>query len=360
MPGVYLSYPFCSQKCSFCNFASGVFPASMAADYLRVLEQELADQRWPWRPETVYLGGGTPSSMDPEDLARLLAKIPGRPWVEATLESAPGTIDLGKARAWREMGLDRVSLGVQSFVREELARTGRRHDAAMVESDVAILREAGFEHINIDLIAGLPAQTRASWRESLQWIERLAPDHVSVYLFEIDEDSRLGREVILGGHRYGADVVPNDDTMAELYETAVSELARMGIARYEISNFARPGCESHHNLKYWLREPYLGFGADAHSFDGTWRWQNPESMRDYVGRKEQPERTQADAREEHFFVGLRLSNGIEPEPEEWQAYQEPIRRFVSAGLLETDGRRLRLSDRGVLLSNEVLQEFVTA
>ena len=148
-------------------------------------------------------------------------------------------------------GINRVSLGVQSFVQRELARTGRKHTAEIVEREIAVLRAAGIANINIDLIAGLPGQSRESWRESLAWIEKLAPPHVSVYMLEVDEDSRLGAEVLLNGKRYGAPDVPTEELTAELYETAVAELARMGIERYEISNFARPGFESRHNLKYW-------------------------------------------------------------------------------------------------------------
>jgi len=364
MPGVYLSYPFCAQKCTYCNFASAVLPAGLEREYLQALSAEIAAQHWSWQPETIYLGGGTPSRMEASDLDRILSAIPGKPWREATIEVAPGAVTPERAAGWARAGLNRASLGVQSFVQRELARTGRKHTSEIVAREVEVLRQAGLGNFNIDLIAGLPGQTVASWRESLQWIERLEPPHVSVYMLEIDDDSRLGHEVLLNGKRYGAPEVPADELTAELYEIAVSELERTGIHRYEISNFARPGFQSVHNLKYWRLEPYLGFGADAHSFDGVMRSQNVESAAEYVDcwKRNQPPRvasTPANQAEERFFVGLRLSEGIRPRPQDWLRFDTPIRRFVDEGLLARDGERLRLTNRGVMLSNEIFAEFIT-
>jgi oxygen-independent coproporphyrinogen III oxidase len=402
MPGVYISYPFCAQKCTYCNFASGVFPRELEPRYVNSLVSEIEQHRWHWQPETIYLGGGTPSGMATGDLDRILGSLPngrvseprasstpgddrksctgkhrleehrtggasasGGQWKEATIEVAPGTVTEERAAAWARAGINRVSLGVQSFDQRELARTGRKHTPEIVEREIATLRSAGLANINVDLIAGLPGQTRASWSESLSWIERLHPPHVSIYMLEIDEDSRLGSEVLLNGKRYGAPDVPSDELTAELYETAVERLASIGIDRYEISNFARPGFESLHNLKYWQLEPYAGFGADAHSFDGAVREQNIESPRDYVDRLEsgQPARldaTSANTAEERFFVGLRLTQGIQPLAEEWIQFEQPIARFIAEGLLARDGSRLRLTDRGVLFSNEVFAEFITS
>ena len=357
MPGVYLSYPFCAQKCTYCNFASGVFPREMERRYVTRLAGEIRGHAWQWTPDTVYLGGGTPGMMATEDLAGVLELIPGRPWAEATLEVAPGSVTPERARAWAACGVNRVSLGVQSFVEREIRRTGRKHSAQTVADEIGVLRAAGIQNVNVDLIAGLAAQTEASWRESLDWIERLAPEHVSVYMLEVDEDSRLGKELLVGGVRYGAAETPGEDASAEFYEIAVARLAAMGIPRYEISNFARPGFESRHNLKYWRLEPYAGFGADAHSFDGAMRRQNPESVEAYLAG-EAVEETPAHLDEERFFVGLRLTAGVRPTPAEWRRHERPIQRFLDAGLLETSGGVLRLTDRGVLLSNEVFQEFL--
>ena len=357
MAGVYLSYPFCAQKCTYCNFASGVFPAEQARRYVAALGDELRAHCWEWTPETVYLGGGTPSMLPLEEVADLLELVPGKPWREATIEAAPGTVTAERARAWKQYGITRVSLGVQSFVEAEIRRTGRRHTTETVEREIEILREYGIGNVNVDLIAGLSAQTAAQWAESLDWIDRLAPPHVSVYMLEVDEDSRLGKELLLGGTRYGAADAPGEEETAEFYESAVERLAHLGIARYEISNFARPGFESRHNLKYWRLEPYAGFGADAHSFDGHLRWHNAETVREYLEGRPVAS-TPARLDEERFFVGLRLTEGIEPEPAEWRRYETTIRRFLDDGLLESDGGRLRLSGRGILLSNEVFQEFL--
>jgi oxygen-independent coproporphyrinogen-3 oxidase len=363
MAGVYISYPFCGQKCTYCNFASGVLPRSLEESYIEALQSEIAGYEWMWRPETLYLGGGSPSRIKPEVFEKVLAAVPGRPWREATLEVAPGDVTAEKARLWRDTGITRVSLGVQSFVQREIARTGRKHSAEVVATEVGLLRQSGIERINIDLIAGLAGQTTASWCESLQWIERLQPEHVSVYMLEVDEDSRLGRELLRGSGRYGADDVPHEEVVIALYEHAVDHLASLGLQRYEISNFSRPGCESLHNLKYWRLEPYAGFGTDAHSFDGCVRRRNVESAAEYVERWQRGEsscveETPANTGEERFFVGLRLSEGVQPLPEEWRRFATPIHRFLDEGLLETEGQYLRLTRQGVLLSNEVFQEFV--
>lgn len=340
-----------------------MFPRALEEEYVLALEKEISDYAWHWTPETVYLGGGTPSQLNPDVLARLLAVVPGRPWAEATMEAAPGTVTPELARAWRETGITRVSLGVQSFVQKELASTGRKHTAATVEREMAVLAEAGIHEINIDLIAGLAGQTEESWRESLAWIERLRPSHASVYMLEIDADSRLGQEVLLNGKRYGAPDIPSDERIAEFYEEAVARLRVADLPRYEISNFARPGSESRHNLKYWRLEPYAGFGVDAHSLEQGVRRQNVDDVKEYVERwrrGESPcsETTLANPAEERFFVGLRLAEGIRPRPEEWRRFDAPIRRFLEDGLLEAEDGMLRLTGRGVLLSNEVFQEFV--
>ncbi len=352
MAGVYISYPFCAQKCTYCNFASGVFPRDLEARYIEAVRDELRRAEWQWAPGTVYLGGGTPSLIDPSVFLDL---VPGRPWREATLEAAPGGITADRVAPWVRAGINRVSLGVQSFVQRELARTGRKHTAEIVASEVAILRAAGIESINIDLIAGLPGQSRRSWAESLDWLERIGAPHASVYMLEVDDDSRLGHEILLGGKRYGASDVPSDDEIAEFYETAVERLAGMGLARYEISNFARTGFESRHNLKYWRREPYLGFGADAHSFDGRRRWSNEESVENYLDSGARGRDSVCDPVSERFFLGLRMSEGIGGP---WSPFEDIVDRFVRDGLMEIVEGRLRLTSRGVMVSNEVFKEFV--
>jgi oxygen-independent coproporphyrinogen-3 oxidase len=362
VPGVYISWPFCSQKCTYCNFASGVLPRELEDRYFSALLREISAHCLDSNPETLYLGGGTPSAMDTDRLRRLLADLPG-PWRESTIEAAPGSLTSERVDAWMKSGINRVSLGVQSFVGQELHRTGRKHSAEVVAKDVALLRGMGLSNFNIDLIAGLPGQHEASWIESLDKAIELDPPHVSVYMLEVDDDSRLGSEILLGGKRYGASDVPSDDRIADFYETAVDRLANNGIHRYEISNFARVGAESIHNLKYWKREPYFGFGSDAHSFDGKSRWQNVESAREYVTQYETAGSARSatyapDPREEKFFVGLRLSEGVRPDAADWLRFGPALDRFLSMGVLERVSGNLRLTPRGVMVSNEVFQEFL--
>ncbi len=315
-------------------------------------------------PDTLYLGGGTPSGIDPPAIHRLLGGLKVS-WKEATVEAAPGTLTAERIRAWRENGIDRVSLGVQSFVRGELARTGRKHDASTVQSDVALLRAHSIHNISIDLIAGLPGQNSESWRVSLEALAALEVPHASVYMLEVDDDSRLGSEILLGGKRYGAFDVPTDDQIAAFYETAVDFLAHRGLRRYEISNFAHPGSESLHNLKYWHREPYLGFGSDAHSFDGVTRWQNVETALEYVERAEKGEAvrvdsTRPDPMEEKFFVGLRLTEGVQPNDADWLRFGTAFEHHIATGMIESTDGRLRLTNRGIMVSNEIFQEFLAA
>ncbi|MBM3758020.1 MAG: radical SAM family heme chaperone HemW [Acidobacteria bacterium] len=355
MAGVYISWPFCAQKCTYCNFASGVFPKALEGEYVDALIREIRAAEWRWTPDTLYIGGGTPSLIDHETLDRLLRELPGNPWAEATLEAAPGAL------APISPHFNRVSLGAQSFVDAELRRTGRKHTAAIVEENVAQMRAQGIANFNIDLIAGLPGQTAGSWETSLEWVARLDPPHVSVYMLEVDEDSRLGLEILNDGPRYGARDVPADEAIVAMYERATERLQELGIERYEISNFAKPGFESKHNLKYWRLEPYIGFGADAHSFDNCSRWRNVETAAAYAAAADPSiEITRANPDEERFFVGLRLREGIEPSPSEWLAHEPAITRFLNQGLFEKDGPRLRLSPRGILLSNEIFQEFLAA
>ncbi len=359
MCGVYISYPFCQQKCSFCNFASDVESLEARELYHAALLAEIRSHVWHQVPQTVYFGGGTPSLMPETLLAQIMHEIPREKLSEVTLECAPGTLTKEAVQAWLEHGVNRVSLGVQSFVSEELRLTGRRHSAETIRQDIQVLRDQGLQNLNLDLIAGLPEQTSRSWNVSLDWLERLQPPHVSVYIFEQDEESRLGKELSIGGVRYGAARMPDEDAMADLYEQAVARLARLGIERYEISNFARSGFESRHNLKYWQLESYTGFGLDAHSFDGVRRWSNPDALAQYLNSPLLgAESTAIDPAEEHFFVGLRLMRGIEPTAAEWSRFAQPVERWINAGMLERAGSRLRLSSAGVLLSNEIFQDFV--
>lgn len=378
--GLYISVPFCRAKCTYCNFASGVFPASEHGRYVDRVCAELMGARTqaerlgcqlPERVGSVYLGGGTPSTLEPDRLRQIFQMIreclhPEED-AEITVECAPGQIAPDFLKALVEVSTIRVSLGVQSMVDAEAAATGRMHTQAIVEQDVRRLHDAGLA-VNVDLIAGLPGQTMASWNESLEALCALNVAHASLYMLEVDEDSRLGRELIGGGARYGAGLVPADDTVAAMYEAGCSRLAQAGLAQYEISNFARPGAESRHNLCYWRREPYLGIGLDAHSMlrsnDGNVvRFGNPDDLGLYLAGDAKPELEwvdRANQLEEAWFLGLRLVEGISLTAMRQEfgegaisAFDAVIAELTADGLLIESGDRVALTMRGRMLSNEI-------
>jgi oxygen-independent coproporphyrinogen-3 oxidase len=322
--------------------------------------------------DTVYMGGGTPSLLDPVHLRNILDAIRSTftaELMEVTLEADPETIEAGKAAAWVRAGINRISFGLQSFSDKELVAAGRMHRRADIYRAVPILREAGIRNISFDLIAGLPHQSKESWRQSLEELGTLAPEHVSVYLLEIDEESRLGKELLQGGGKYSAGAVPSEDEMADFYEMAQGELRAAGYHHYEISNWAKPGFESRHNLKYWRRDAYLGFGAGAHSFSGTERWANAHHAADYVtavqgGRLpvEQHETLTAEsALEEELFLGLRQLDGIDVrriERDYGVTLGERFERLTSAGLIERKHNIVRLAPKKLSVSNEAFVELL--
>ncbi|HTV04648.1 MAG TPA: radical SAM family heme chaperone HemW [Acidobacteriaceae bacterium] len=384
--GLYVSIPFCRSKCTYCNFASGVFPASYFERYVERLEADLRVIRkqadvWgaelPQRVDSIYLGGGTPSLLPSELMRKLFAAVRSEfaidPDTEITVECAPGQLEDTTLEAMAKCGVNRISFGVQSFIDDEAKHTGRLHTRAIALRDVERVRAAGVRRVNLDLIAGLPGQTQASWRESLDVLCSAKPDHASVYMLEVDDDSRLGREIGAGGLKYYAPQVPADDAIAEMYAEAVNLLAAHGLPQYEISNFAQAGSESQHNLKYWLRKPYLGLGLDAHSM-----------LQDHAGRAlrfatndelelflespgwDKPQRlTREEELEEAWFLGLRLNTGVRLSALRAEFGEKPVRSFdpVLAGLaadrlIERDGDRVRLTLAGRLLSNEVFGRFL--
>jgi oxygen-independent coproporphyrinogen-3 oxidase len=381
--GIYISVPFCRSKCSFCNFASGVFSREKMSGYVaRVREEIVASEALARRLEanferkvdSVYLGGGTPTTLSPEQLRQLFRAVyesfDVRPAAEVTIECAPGTLRPNILEALLDSGVNRVSLGTQSFIDEEIKSVGRLHTAEQALSDISVLREHGIRNLNLDLIAGLPHQNAESWRVSLQRVIESDAPHVSVYMLEIDEDSRLGRELLAGGTRYHAHHVPDPDLSADMYLEAIDCLSSAGLMQYEISNFARPGSESRHNLRYWIRQPYLGFGLDAHSmlaaaqpseeFECV-RFGNPDDLEAYLADSHSHSLTQVsqqEAAEESMFLGLRLNDGIDLLSSTAQCFEFEIRELAALGLVEQIGNRLRLTARGRLLSNEVLERFV--
>jgi oxygen-independent coproporphyrinogen-3 oxidase len=384
--GIYISVPFCRSKCTYCNFASGVFSVGQMGRYV---ERVAEDIQWlrshvcdlgavmPEAVDSIYMGGGTPSLLPTDELKKLFFALRQEfkvlPKAEVTVECAPGTLTDEIIQALVTRGVNRVSLGVQSFVDQEAASVARLHTREKALSDIERLRKAGISNINVDLIAGLPHQTLESWEYSLEQAIATGVPHVSVYMLEVDEDSRLGRELIAGGTKYHAHFVPDDDMTADFYETACERLNAAGIKQYEISNFAREGFESRHNLKYWTRQPYLGFGVDAHSMLQSRNGQ-AESVRlattdDYdrffVGADFKASTVSAEqALEERFFLGLRLNRGVDLERlrsefgDGADKFRASIHELVEDGLLIRSGENLRLTNRGRLLSNEVFGRFI--
>lgn len=412
--GIYISVPFCRTKCTFCNFASGVAGKAVYARYvervcenLRRAEAIAAAMGGRCEPsvDSIYLGGGTPTVLQPEQLQTLFSTVRQSFEVtagaEVTVECAPGTLTPALLDSLLRCGVNRVSLGVQSFVDQEASGVGRLHSHAIVLDDIARLRAAGIADLSIDLIAGLPHQTADSWRYSLQETLATGVPHVSVYMLEVDDESRLGRELIAGGTRYHAHFVPDDDATADFYLQACEMLEQGGVAQYEISNFARtrrsdavprvahphvaqprvapppsavqksrsdlPAYASRHNLKYWTRQPYLGFGVDAHSMlratatdlDAI-RWATADALEPFLAGAplSRTTVTAEAAREEELFLGLRLHRGVPAGLFDRAESAAELAVFREAGLLEVRGDRVCLTARGRLLSNEVFQRFL--
>ena len=408
--GVYISVPFCRSKCSFCNFASGVFSRAIFDRYVAQVCFDIAAAKsiaaqlggaFERQIDSIYLGGGTPSVLAPDQLKRLFDAVSQSFEVtsaaEITVECAPGTISDEILETLIACGVNRVSLGVQSFVDKECSSVGRLHTRDITLADITRLRAGGIGNISIDLIAGLPHQTLQSWNDSLTETLATGVPHISVYMLEVDDESRLGNELLAGGSRYHAHYVPDDDITADLYLLACERLGQGGVQQYEISNFARPVThgmglrDSRHNLKYWTRQPYLGFGVDAHSMllsdaalrpagIGALRFATPDTLEAFSAAANQPHpavfrlqqlrtsRTLVDsqaAMEESFFLGLRLNRGISLGDlaakfgsDALGVYRPVITELIEAGLLEHLKQRVRLTPRGRLLSNEVFARFL--
>jgi oxygen-independent coproporphyrinogen III oxidase len=386
--GIYIQVPFCQTKCTYCNFHTGVVSPGRFAPYAAAVCREIGQHRTLLESagiatgglihlqshsvDTVYVGGGTPSLLESELLSDMLRALRSNfdcSFTEVTLEADPETIEAEKAGQWADAGFNRISFGTQSFVDEELKSAGRMHRREDIYRAVPILRAAGMRNISFDLIAGLPKQTPASWRQSLGEAITLGPEHISIYMMEIDEGSRLGLEVLQSGSRYSAKDLPTEEFMAEFYELGQAELRSAGYVQYEISNWAKPGFESRHNVKYWRREPYLGFGAGAHSFSGSQRWANRHDAAAYVGAISEGKSaiesveavTLAVALEEEFFLGLRQLSGIELERIERQygvSFAEKVGELASRGMLEKQGGVVRLPASKLNVSNEIIVELL--
>jgi oxygen-independent coproporphyrinogen III oxidase len=385
--GIYISVPFCKSKCSYCNFATGVVSRAV---YTRYVDRVCADMagaevaahavggKFERQVDSIFLGGGTPTILEPADLERMFRSVRENFEVEATaeitVECAPGTLTPGIVEVVVQCGVNRVSLGVQSWVDSEAAAVGRLHTRARVLQDIAELRAAGIYNINVDLIAGLPHQTAESWSYSVAETIASGVPHASVYMLEVDEDSRLGRELMAGGTKYHAHFVPQEDLSADFYAEACARLSSAGIHQYEISNFSRTDFESQHNLKYWERKPYFGFGVDAHSMllavnpnAAAVRFSTSDELNSLLAGAplEVGEVSLKAALEEAFFLGLRLVRGVDLRSmttefgvEAMAAVAGVIDELVEYELLERAGDQVRLTAQGRLLSNDVFEKFI--
>lgn len=400
--GIYISVPFCKAKCTFCNFASGVFGGERMQQYVGRLSAEIRGARsmaerveasLPRAVDTIYFGGGTPSLLSGGQFDEIFQHLRGEFDVaadaEITLECAPGQLSDGTLETLLGHGMNRISFGVQSFVDRETAAVGRLHTRLQCETELARVRAAGLREINVDLIAGLPHQTEESWRYSVEQAIASGAPHISVYLLEVDEESRLGREMLEQGSRYGAAAVPGEDEAADWYQHACGVLNAAGVQQYEISNFARAGHRSRHNLKYWERQPYVGLGLDAHSMlltaDAAVRFANSSDLDLYLGNDSvttpfqllEHDRRAAvpevdvvgrdEAFEESLFLGLRLVEGIDLDQLRGQFGEAMLQDAMSsllevrdAGLLELSADRIRLTPRGRLVSNEVFSRLLVS
>jgi oxygen-independent coproporphyrinogen III oxidase len=380
--GVYIHIPFCRSHCSYCDFATGMYEDGPAEAYVRALLREIAtwcEVEQPSNVDTIYFGGGTPSLLTPKQISQILEAVHARfhikPGAEVTMEMNPGDGGVSPAmkretmREFRQLGINRASFGAQSFDDRELKQLGRTHSSQDIHETFSDLREAGFNNINFDLIAGLPGQTLKRWERNLDQAVRMRPEHLSLYLLEVHEGTPLADQI-----QRGMRPEPDSDLAAEMYRLMIDRMCAAGYQHYEISNFCRPGFESRHNTKYWTGDPYYGFGCSAHSYDGARRrWANERDTAKYVSLIESDqspivERTdlsEDEARSESVFLSLRLMRGVNLN--DYRArfgkdlrnqFAADLDRLCDAGLIEIDEHLLKLTPRGALLSNEVFATFV--
>lgn len=370
--GIYLHIPFCRSRCSYCDFATDVLRDRETVErYVSALCTEIRDSQIDGRPQadTIYLGGGTPSLLSPAQLGSILDTVRQRfdiaDDVEITVEMNPATVTAESLSGFRSMGVNRASFGVQTFDDTSLKLLARGHDANDARQTFRLLREAGFDNISFDLIAGLPGQSVPEWSKNLDEAIEMDPEHMSLYLLEIHEGTPLADQV-----KSGRRPQPDAEIAAEMYELLLSRITGAGYGQYEISNFCRTGFRSRHNTKYWRLDPVFGFGVSAHSFDGKQRYANVRDTNSYVdmvenGASPEAMREDIDAASEFVFLGLRLEEGIDLA--EYQrrfrrdligSYERDIARLLESALVELESDRLRLTSKGKLYSNEVFSVFV--
>ena len=373
--GLYIHIPFCRSRCSYCDFATGIYERPLAERYVKALVKEIEawDEVSPRPVDTIYFGGGTPSLLSPAQVGAILETVQSRFEVESgaevTMEMNPRTVTPESVAEFRRLGINRASFGAQTFDDRELARLGRSHTTEDTTNTFQLLRDAGFDNVSFDLIAGLPGQTVSGWQYNLDRALALRPEHLSFYLLEVHEGTPLAEHI-----RKGIQPHPDDELAAEMYELMLERANASGYEHYEISNLCLPGYESRHNTKYWIGAPYYGFGCSAHSFDGKdRRWSNERDVARYVELIEQQENpiveqvklTPDEVRAEAVFLGMRMMRGVSVKQYQRMfgvdlrtEHRTDLGRFRDAGLIEFDGDLLRLTSSGALLSNEVFSAFV--
>jgi oxygen-independent coproporphyrinogen-3 oxidase len=369
--GLYVHVPFCAAICSYCNFNRGLLDEDLKRHYVDALTKEIRRLGDGSRVDSIFFGGGTPSLLAVEEVARILDACRGAfdvaSGAETTLEMNPESCSTGYVSALLEAGINRISLGVQSFDDGELARLGRVHTADRARAALTAIREAGCGNVSLDLMLWLPAQSRARCAASVAGLVALSPDHASLYMLELYPNAPLQEEAA----RRGWSQAPDEDAAA-MYLDALAMTDAAGYEQYEISNVARPGRRSRHNLKYWLDGEWQGFGCGAHSTRAGVRWKNVSETARYVDAVERgvpvAETLRLSAEErlgDALFTGLRLAEGICPAAVERRygvdveaRYGTDVRRYVDAGWMIDAGGRWRLTRAGMLVSNEVLSTFV--
>ncbi len=383
--GLYIHIPFCSSKCSYCHFASGVFPKSLMGPYLKALRKEMetlpallrklkpaAESVSDGFVDTIYMGGGTPSLVDEQEIGQLLEWI-GNSFalasgLEVTLEVNPGTLTAERLDGYQAGGVNRISLGVQTFQDHLLKKVGRTHSVQDSMATIELCRRRGITNLSLDLIAGLPGQTEENWQQNLRQVVSISPEHLSLYLLEIHEDAHLGKPDGLVNVE-----LPDEDLVAKWYQESVDCLENGCWEQYEICNFCKPGRQSRHNLKYWTDQPFIGFGCGSHSYWGKMRWGNERDPYRYVERLEcqehamdfRSEITPAQHFEEVIFLGLRLNAGLSLSRcrrifgfDLRECFREQLSHLTQVQLVEIEGDHLKLTRRGRLFSNEVFVQFM--
>jgi oxygen-independent coproporphyrinogen-3 oxidase len=372
MLGLYLHIPFCSAICNYCNFNRGLFESGLKDRYVAALELEIRAAGSGEAVDTIFFGGGTPSLLEPAEIRRLIDACRDSFAVtrdaEVTLETNPETSSVERMEQFLAGGVNRVSFGVQSFREEELKRLGRIHSASRARLAVREARQAGIDNISLDLMMWLPQQTQAHWKESVEALIDVGPEHASLYMLELYPNAPLKEDMA----RSGWSLAPDDDA-ADMYLWSLERLGDAGYQQYEISNVARPNRRARHNLKYWDDGEWLGFGCGAHSTREGVRWKNVSATEEYIRRagagealiSEKRELSRDERMEEALFTGLRLTDGIDLArvtsrygSDVWTRYGEALMPFVRDGLVIRDGSWLRLSRDGMLIANEILQVFV--